>query len=68
MEATGLTYARFMDHWVILAPTRWRLRRAIRIVNEMLRELRVEQHPDKMFIGRIERDSCFSGTGLRKKA
>lgn len=30
MEATGLTYARFMDDWVILAPTSWSLRRAVR--------------------------------------
>jgi retron-type reverse transcriptase len=59
MEATGLTYARFMDDWVILAPTRWRLRRAIRIVNETLCELRVEQHPDKTFIGRIDRGFTF---------
>jgi hypothetical protein len=55
MEASGLTYARFMDDWVILAPTRWSLRRAVRVVIETLRELRVEQHPDKTFIGRIER-------------
>jgi retron-type reverse transcriptase len=25
MEATGLFYARFMDDWVVLAPTRWKL-------------------------------------------
>ncbi len=53
MEATGLTYARFMDDWVILAPTRWSLRRAVRVVNETLRELRVEQHQEETFIGRI---------------
>jgi hypothetical protein len=52
MEASGLAYARFMDDWVILAPTRWSLRPAVRIVNETLRELRVEQHPGKTFIGR----------------
>jgi hypothetical protein len=61
MEATGLTYARFMDDWVILAPTRWALRRAVVIVNETLRELRVEQHPDKTFIGRIKRGFTFLG-------
>jgi RNA-directed DNA polymerase len=49
LEATDLTYARFMDDWVILGPTRWSLRRAVRMVNETLRELRVEQHPDKTF-------------------
>jgi len=31
METTGLAYARFMDDWVILAPTRWKLRAAIRL-------------------------------------
>ncbi|RLS77165.1 MAG: hypothetical protein DWI02_10210, partial [Planctomycetota bacterium] len=55
IEATGLIYARFMDDWVILAPTRWKLRAAVRIVNETLAELNVEQHPDKTFIGRVER-------------
>ncbi|MGD1092890.1 MAG: reverse transcriptase domain-containing protein [Bryobacteraceae bacterium] len=67
MEATGLSYARFMDDWVILAPKRWSLRRAIRTVNEMLRELRVEQHPDKTFIGRIERGFTFLGYWITEK-
>jgi len=61
MEATGLTYVRFMDDWVILAPTRWKLRKAIRIVCETLAELQVEQHPDKTFIGRISRGFDFLG-------
>jgi len=34
MEAAGLFYARFMDDWVILAPTRWALRRTVRLVNQ----------------------------------
>jgi len=67
MEATGLTYARFMDDWVILAPTRWSLRRAIVVVNETLRELRVEQHPDETFIGRIERGFTFLGYWITAK-
>src|SRR5271167_4541547 len=61
MELTGLPYARFMDDWVILAPTRWKLRAAIRLVNETLAELKVEQHPDKTFIGRISRGFDFLG-------
>ena len=36
VEETGLAYARFMDDWVILAPTRWKLREAIRLVNQTL--------------------------------
>ncbi|SPE26736.1 conserved hypothetical protein [Candidatus Sulfopaludibacter sp. SbA3] len=67
MEALGLTYARFMDDWVILAPTRWSLRRAIVTVNQTLRELRVEQHPDKTFIGRIERGFTFPGYWITEK-
>lgn len=67
MEATGLTYARFLDDWVILAPTRWSLRRAIVVVNETLRGLHVDQHPDKTFIGRIERGSTFLGYWITEK-
>ena len=67
MEATGLTYARFMDDWVILAPTRWSLRRVVRIVNETLRELRVEQHPGKTFVGRIDRGFTFLGYWITEK-
>ena len=67
MKATGLTYARFMDDWVILAPTRWSLRRAAVIVNEMLRELRVEQHPDKTFVGWIRRGFTFLGYWITEK-
>jgi len=33
MEKTGLFYVRFMDDWVILAPTRWALRRGVAVVN-----------------------------------
>jgi RNA-directed DNA polymerase len=42
-------------------PTRWKLRAAIRVVNETLAELKVEQHPDKTFIGRISRGFDFLG-------
>ena len=71
MESTGLAYARFMDDWVILAPTRWKLREAIRLVNQTLAELHVEQHPDKTFIGRISRGFdilgyAFTPAGLKR--
>jgi hypothetical protein len=61
VEATVLAHARFMDDWVILAPTRWKLREAIRLVNQTLAELHVEQHPDETFIGRISRGFEFLG-------
>jgi hypothetical protein len=61
VEEFGLAYARFMADWVILAPTRWKLREAIRLVNQTMAELRVEQHPDKTSIGRISRGFDFLG-------
>jgi RNA-directed DNA polymerase len=67
LEATSLSYARFMDDWVVLAPTRWSLRRAVVIVNETLRELRVEQHPDKTFVGWITRGFTFLGYWITEK-
>ncbi len=65
MEKTGLYYARFMDDWIVIAPTRWKLRSAVRIVNATLNALRVEQHPDKTFIGRVERGFDFLGYFLK---
>ena len=52
MEKTGLFYVRFMDDWIVRSPNRWKLKKAIQIVNQTLNELKVEKHPDKTFIGR----------------
>jgi hypothetical protein len=57
----GLFYVRFMDDILVLAPTRWKLRRAVQAVNEVLGNLRLEKHPDKTFIGRIEKGFDFLG-------
>ena len=65
MEKTGLFYARFMDDWVVIAPTRWKLRAAIRIVNETLNVLQVDKHPDKTFIGKVESGFNFLGYFLK---
>jgi hypothetical protein len=56
-----LFYIRFMDDILILAPTRWQLRGAVKAVNQTLRALSLEKHPDKTFIGRIERGFDFLG-------
>lgn len=45
----GLFYAGCMDDWVIAAPSRWKLRKAVCIVNQVLNQLKVEKHPDKTF-------------------
>jgi len=36
-----------MDDWVILAPTRWKLRRAIKAVNRVMERLQAIKHPEK---------------------
>ncbi|MCP4157205.1 MAG: hypothetical protein GY757_56360, partial [bacterium] len=61
MEKTGLFYARFMDDWVVLSPTRWKLRKAIKATNQVLTRLKVEKHPDKTFIGKLDRGFDFLG-------
>jgi RNA-directed DNA polymerase len=57
----GIRYLRFMDDWVILAESRWKLRRAVRIMNQVLQQLGLAQHPDKTFIGRTARGFDFLG-------
>ncbi len=61
MERTGLFYVRFMDDILVLAPSRWKLRRAVKAVNDVLGSLRLEKNPDKTFIGNIERGFDFLG-------
>ncbi len=41
--------------------TRWKIRKAVKVVNGMLGSLGLEKHPDKTFIGRIERGFDFLG-------
>lgn len=61
MERSGLFYVRFMDDILVLAPTRSKLRGAVKTVNAMLTSLRLERHPDKTFIGRIAKGFDFLG-------
>jgi hypothetical protein len=44
-----------MDDILILTRTRWHNRRAVRQLNQCLGVLKLEKHPDKTFIGRIEK-------------
>jgi hypothetical protein len=36
MARSGLFYVRFMDDIQVLAPTRWKIRKAVKVVNGML--------------------------------
>jgi len=61
MEKLDVKYFRYIDDILILAPTRWKLKKAIRVLNQTFNELRLEQHPDKTLIGRTERGFDFLG-------
>ena len=59
-----LFYVRYMDDILVLAPTRWKLRRAVGTINAELASLGLEQHPGKTFVGRISRGFDFLGHHL----
>ena len=61
MDKPGLFYVRFMDDILVLAPTRWKLKHAVKTVNQHLDNLNLAKHPDKTFIGRIEKGFDFLG-------
>ncbi len=65
MARSGLFYVRFLDDILVLSPTRWKLRKAVKGVNHVLGSLNLEKHPDKTFIGRIERGFDFLGYHFR---
>jgi hypothetical protein len=54
-------YRGFMDDVIVLAKTRWHLRKAVRTVNQHFHQLKVEQAPDKTFIGKISKGWDFLG-------
>ncbi len=61
MEQLDVKYFRFMDDILILTPTRWKLKKAIRVLNETFNELKLDKHPDKTSMGRIEKGFDFLG-------
>lgn len=58
---SGLFYIRFMDDILILAPTHWKIRKAMAVIRSMLDALRLDIHPEKTFIGRILKGFNFLG-------
>lgn len=60
----GIYYARYMDDIVILAHTRWQLRRQVRALNGFFNEAGFSQHPDKTFTGRTERGFDWMGAQM----
>jgi hypothetical protein len=57
----NLYYVRYMDDILILTKTRWQIRKAVKELNQILNTLKVEKHPDKTYIGKIENGFDFLG-------
>jgi len=60
----GVVYIRYMDDWVVFCKSRWALRRAVKKMHTVLNSLLLEAHPDKTFIGKIERGFDFLGVDI----
>jgi RNA-directed DNA polymerase len=57
----NLYYVRYMDDILILTKTRWHNRKAVKQLNQILNQLKVDKHPDKTYIGKIENGFNFLG-------
>lgn len=60
-----IRYQRFMDDYVIFAPTRNKLRAAIKRMYAVLDSLQLTVHPDKRYIGKTEKGFDFLGYRFR---
>lgn len=56
-----LRYARYMDDFIIFTRTRWHLRKAVRELNQFFSQFGFVQHPDKTFIGLIQKGFDWMG-------
>ena len=59
--SSDVFYIRYMDDILILTETRWKLRRAVRQLNQALAGLRLEKSRPKTFIGKAEKGFDFLG-------
>lgn len=60
----GIKYQRFMDDFVIFAPTRHKLRAVLRVMYRVLDQLKLHVHPNKRYIGTTQRGFDFLGYRL----
>lgn len=65
MKKEGCFYARFMDDWLIIVPSRWKLRGVVSSVNQVLNTLKIQKHPEKTFIGKAVKGFDFLGYHIR---
>ena len=61
LKGMGVYYRLHMDYILLLTRTHGKLRRAARVLNQQLKDLYLEKHPDQTFVGRIKRGFDFLG-------
>ncbi|MCI5133078.1 MAG: hypothetical protein D3904_16575, partial [Candidatus Electrothrix sp. EH2] len=61
MQKQPVFYCRYMDDRVLIAKSRWQLKRAVKKMHRVLSQLGFELHPDKTFIGRVKKGFDFLG-------
>ena len=49
----------YMDDILILSSLGWKLKKAIRVLNQTFNKLKLEKHPDMTLLGRTERGFDF---------
>lgn len=67
MEDKHVFYRRYMDDIIVLSSSRWKLRKAIKMVNQHFEKLKLKPHPDKTTIGRIKNGFDFLGYQFGKE-
>ena len=50
-----------MDDFIIFTKTRWHLRKAVKKLNQFFNQFSFKQHPDKTFIGKIDKGFDWMG-------
>jgi RNA-directed DNA polymerase len=61
MAKKTVFYRRYMDDIIVLAKSHWQLKRAIATINQHFRRLKLKQHPDKTFVGKVKKGFDFLG-------
>ncbi len=64
LEEAGYCALWFMDDVLVLTPTRWKLRRAVRLVNQTLTGLELAKALNKTYIGRTAKGFTWLGYHL----
>lgn len=69
-------YARYMDDWIVLAKTRWQVRKVVRLMHQVMARLQFKLAVVKTYVGKISKGFEFLGCriegqviiGLARKA